>query len=78
MPGTDDAPRTLVVLVVGDREIPLGTIHRGERGDLGLIDDLLRLRSAVARRGWTIRLTHVDREMLELVELVGVRDCLGL
>ena len=72
-------PRAVVVLVVGGGgEIPLGAIDHGARCDLALVDDLLRLQMAVARRGWSIRLTHVDEDMRELVELVGLGECLGL
>jgi hypothetical protein len=71
-------PRAVVVAVVGDRELPIGIIHRATRCDLTLIDDLARLRLVAARLGWTIRLTQVDRDLGELVELVGLGECLGL
>ena len=78
MPDTDDPPRVAVVLIAGDQEIPLGVVEHGTRCDLALVDDLLRLQLGVARRGWSIRLTHVDRGLHELVELVGLGECLGL
>ena len=78
MPNADDAPRAVVVLIVGTHEIPLGSIGGRARCDLALIDDLLRLQVAMARRGWSIRLTQVDRDTRELLELVGLCDCLGL
>ena len=78
MPGTHDFPRAVVVLVVGDRELPLGIVRRTARGDLELVDEILRVQLIVARRGWSIRLTHVDDDLRELVELVGLADQLGL
>jgi hypothetical protein len=79
MPDADDPPRAVVVLVVcGGGEIVLGAIAHSAHCDLDLLDDLLRLRMAVARRGWSIRLTHPDQDLRELVELVGLGECLGL
>ena len=72
-------PRAVVMLVAGGgREIVLGAIDHGAHCDLALIDDLLRLRMAVARRGWSIRLACPDQDLRELVELVGLGECLGL
>ena len=79
MPDADDPPRAVVVLVGwGGGEILLGAIDHGTRCDLALVDDLLRLRMAVARRGWSIRLAHPDQDLRDLVELVGLGECLGL
>ena len=78
MPDAPDAPRAVVVLVVGDQAVSLGEIDHASPCDLALIDDLLRLRVAVARRGWSIRLTDVDRDTQALIELVGLGECLGL
>jgi hypothetical protein len=78
MPDIADAPRAVVVLVVGDQQVSLGEIDRGTRCDLELIDGLLRLRVAAARRGWSIHLTEVDRDTRALIELVGLGECLGL
>ena len=76
MPDTDEPPRAVVVLVAGDQQIPLGAIGYTTVCDLVLLDDLLRLRMAIARRGWSMRLTQVDRETRELLELVGLVECL--
>ena len=78
MPDADDPPRAVVVLVAGDLQIPLGAIGHRARCDLALLDDLLRLRLAFGRRGWTMQLTQVDRETRVLLELVGLGDCLDL
>ena len=71
-------PRAVMVLVVGNREIPLGRIEPTTRCDLGLIDEILRLRLAASRLGWSVRLTHADDAVRELVELIGLTECLGL
>lgn len=68
-------PRALVVLVVGDREVPLRRVGPATRCDLGLVDDLLRLRLAAMRSGWSIKLTHVHPNLRELFDLVGLGDC---
>ena len=79
MRDADDPPRAVVLLVaLGGGEILLGAIDHGAHCDLDLVDDLLRLRMAVARRGWSIRLTQPDQDLRELVELVGLGECLGL
>ena len=78
MPGTDDFLRAVVVLVVGEHEVPLGVVDARTGCDLALIDELLRVQLVVARRGWSIRLTHVDDDLRELVELVGLGERLGL
>ena len=79
MPDADDPPRAVVVLVVGGGgEILLGVIDHGAQCDLALVDDLLRLQLAVARRGWSIRLAHPDQDLRDLVEFVGLGECLGL
>jgi hypothetical protein len=68
----------VILLVTGERELLLGSIGPAVRCDLGLIDAILRLRLAALRLGWAIRLTDVDRDLGELVGLVGLDDCLGL
>ena len=72
-------PRAVVILVAGGGcEIVLGPIDHGAHCDFALIDDLLRLRMAVARRGWSIRLADPDQDLRELVELIGLGQYLGL
>ncbi len=68
----------VIVLVVADREVPLGCISPTARCDLALIDDILRLGLAAARLGWSIRLDHVQPHLRYLIELVGVSERLGL
>ena len=76
MPDTDEPPRAVVVLLAGDLQVPLGAIDGTTVCDLALLEDLLRLRLAIARRGWSMRLTHVDRHTRELLDLVGLGECL--
>ena len=78
MAGTDGEPRAVVVVVVADREFLFGVIDSTTRCDLALIDSILRLRLAGTRQGWAIRLTNVDEDLRELVELVGLTEYLDL
>ena len=78
MPGTHDFPRAVMVLVVGDHELPLAVVDAGAQCDLALVDEILRVQLVVARRGWSIRLTQIDDELRELIELVGLGEHLGL
>jgi hypothetical protein len=73
-----DGPRATVEIVIDGRSIPLGSIGGATCCDLGLLDGLLRLRLAVSRRGWGLRLRGVDDELRGLAELAGVTDCLGI
>ena len=77
MPDTDEPPRAVVVLLAGDLQIPLGAIDGTTVCDLALLEDLLRLRLSIAHRGWSLRLTHLDRETRELLDLVVLGECLG-
>lgn len=54
-------------------EVLLGPIHGDDRCDLGFVDGLLRVQLAARRFGWSIVLTEVRPDLLELVELVGLR-----
>jgi len=74
----DGEPRAVIVAVVADREFPFGVIDSTTRCDLALIDRILRIRLAGIRHGWSIRLTNVDRDLRDLVELVGLTEYLGL
>jgi ABC-type transporter Mla MlaB component len=69
-----DAPRAVVVLMQGQREVVLGTVDRATRCDLGLVDDLLRLQLIARRMGWSIRITEVRSDLRELFDLVGLTD----
>jgi hypothetical protein len=64
----------VVVLVQGDSEVELGCVDRAERCDLGLVDDLLRLKLMAKQLGWALRIVEVRADLRELFELVGLDD----
>ena len=74
MGGAEDAPRAVVMLVQGDREVELGTVDSSLRCDLGLVDDLLRLQLVAKRLGWSIRIAQVRPDLRELFDLVGLTE----
>jgi hypothetical protein len=76
MAEVDRGSRATILLVVGDQEMQVGAIDPTCRCDLALVDEVLQLRLAARRLGWSIRLTHVDDDLRELLELVGVADVL--
>jgi ABC-type transporter Mla MlaB component len=49
---------------------------RAARADASTIDALARLQLLASRRGLRLRLRHASPELLELVELAGLRDVL--
>jgi hypothetical protein len=72
----DDAearPRAVVVLLRDGREQLLGPVYAPDRCDLGFVDGLLRVQLTARRFGWSIKLRNVQPDLLELVELVGLR-----
>ena len=72
----DDAetrPRAVVVLLRGGQEQLLGPVYARDRCDLGFVDGLLRVQLTARRFGWSIKLRNVEPDLLELVELVGLR-----
>ena len=69
----DDGPRAVVVLLRDGEEVLLGAVDAPDRCDLGVVDGLLRVQLTARRFGWSIRLRDVRPELLELVELVGLR-----
>lgn len=64
----------MVVLVQGDRRIPLGGVDPATRCDLGLVDDLLRFQLLAKRLGWRLVITEVRADLRELFEMVGLVD----
>ena len=73
--GMDEAevrPRAVLALVHGSEHAPLGPVFGSTRCDLGFVEDLLRLQLVARRFGWSIRLTQVRPDLLELVDLVGL------
>jgi hypothetical protein len=73
---TDAEPRAVLVVASTDGPLVVG-VGRDVPCDLDLVDRLLWLCVVVRRLGWSVRLTHVDDELAELLELVGVTSPLG-
>jgi hypothetical protein len=70
--GSDEGPRAVVVLRRDGKDVLLGPVYAPGRCDLGFVEDLLRVHLAARRFGWSIVLRNVRRDLLELVELVGL------
>jgi hypothetical protein len=77
MTSGDDVPRAVLVVVSGGRPFVVA-VDRDVPCDLGLVDRLLCLRLVAMRMGWTMHVEHVDDDLAELLELVGVASSLGL
>ena len=59
-------------------EVLLGPVYAPDRCDLGFVEGLLRVQLTARRFGWSIVLRDVQPDLLELVELVGLRaDLVG-
>lgn len=69
-----EGPWARIALVVGDLELPVGSIDRTTRCDLALVDDLLRFQQSAARLGLPIRITDVHADLWELFDLLGVSE----
>jgi hypothetical protein len=61
----------VAVVRQGDTEVRLA-VDRSIRCDLGLVDDLLRVRLHARRLGWTLSVTDVRPDLQELFDLVGL------
>jgi hypothetical protein len=46
--------------------------------DLGLVDALARLQLAARRSGYEIAVTEAPRDLVELIELAGLAEVLGV
>lgn len=46
--------------------------------DLGIVDALARLQLAARRSGYEITVTKVPCDLLELIDLAGLREALGV
>lgn len=68
---------TIVEVVDGDATLTTWRLTGVTQCDVGLIDALARLQLVARRRGWTIRLTHVDPELVALLDLTGLAGVLG-
>ena len=70
--------RAVVELVRGDEVVELGAITCPVRGDLDVVDDLLRLHLLVGRLGWRVRVRDACEPLREVADLVGVAQRLDL
>ena len=60
---------------------PLPTVSvevGGLKADAAAVDALARLALALRRYGYEIRLAHASQELLDLIELVGLRHTLAV
>ena len=67
-------PRAMVELVNGERSIVLGLMGARSRGDLQVVDDLLKLQVQAARLGWRVRISECREELRELFDLLGMAE----
>jgi hypothetical protein len=71
------SPAILVTIADDEHEVEVVWLNAG-RPDLAIVDALMRLRLAAARRGWRVLLHDPPDELRELLELAGLADLLGL
>ena len=74
MADATNGPRAMVELVNGERSIVLGLVGPRSRGDLQVVDDLLKLQLHAARLGWRVRITECREELRELFDLMGMTE----
>ena len=77
MADAEDRPRAVVELVQGERSVLLGVVQARTRGDLQVLDDLLKLQLLARRMGWRVRISECRRELQELVDLLGMAERFG-
>jgi hypothetical protein len=78
MEAADRGPRAVVALQRDGAAVLLGPVYAPDRCDLGFVEGLLRVQLTARRFGWSIVLRDVQPDLLELVELVGLRaDLVG-
>jgi ABC-type transporter Mla MlaB component len=58
----------------GNAEVATWPLPRCGRPDIGIVDQLARLQLEAHRLGCSIRVHHVCRELVELLELSGLDD----
>jgi hypothetical protein len=58
--------------------LPFGAIDAGTVCDVGLVDELCRLRLAAMRQGLVVRLVEVDDELRAWLTFVGVAPLTGM
>jgi hypothetical protein len=73
MEAAEERARAVAVLRCDGVEVRLGPVYAPDRCDLGFVEGLLRVQLTARRFGWSIVLREVQPDLLELVELVGLR-----
>ncbi len=74
----DERLAAVVLLRRDGEERLLGPVYGPCRCDLGFVEELARVQLAARRFGWSIRLVEVRPDLLDLMELVGLRsDLMG-
>lgn len=63
-----------MALCRGDAELASWPLARSGHVDLTVVDELARLLLAARRMGYSIRLREAGAGLLELLDLVGLRD----
>ena len=66
--------RVTVVLALGETEVLSWPLALQGRPDLAVVDELARLALAARRLGCSIGLRDADRDLWELLELLGLGD----
>jgi hypothetical protein len=77
MSARDDAPRAVLLVAAGGDPFVVSVDH-AVPCDLDLVDRLLWLRLIATRMGWRLHVEHVDDDLADLLDLVGVASSLGL
>jgi hypothetical protein len=74
MADAEDGPRAVVELVQGERTVVLGLVRARTRGDVEVLDDLLKLQVCAGRLGWRVRISECRKELRELFDLLGMTE----
>ncbi|HJR25458.1 MAG TPA: hypothetical protein VJ804_08300 [Acidimicrobiales bacterium] len=74
MADAEHGPRAVVELVQGEQSILLGIVQARTRGDLQVLDDLLKLQVLARRMGWRVRISECRQELRELFDLMGMTE----
>ena len=70
----DRRVRVVLVLLLGEDEVASWPLAGWDRPDLSVVDQLARLQLAAHRLGCSIRLRGPCRELLQLLDLVGLGE----
>ncbi|HEX2701469.1 MAG TPA: hypothetical protein VHM89_14815 [Acidimicrobiales bacterium] len=68
----DERSQARVVLHRDGVELASWPLDLGGRVDLAIVDELARLRLTAHRLGFTVRLRHAPRELVDLLDLAGL------